>query len=136
MLSTKFSQVIPAIVEAMLPRFSSDKIILSFTLDLRDEDFETNKSAATIMRFLFHRPSNFTKVLVHYEFNNFNKREGRLSRDPVYYKKYSDHDSCWSSDGLTILITHWQKVEEFFNKHPSTINSFYSFFILSNIENE
>ena len=133
MLSIKLSQAIPTIVEAMLPRFSFNKVILAITLDLRDEDLDTNKSAATIMRFLFHRPSNFTKVLVHYEFNNFNKRDGRLSRDPVYYEKYSDHDSCWRSDGLTILSEHWKEVEKFFNKHPSEINSFYSFSIFDPI---
>lgn len=64
--------VIPNIVEAMLPRFSHEKLRLAITLALRDnyyDEYNTKKdrSAATDIRFIFHRPSNYTKVFVNYK---------------------------------------------------------------------
>ena len=136
MLNISFSQAIPSIVEAMLPRFSPDNIALAITLDLRDsfyhEDKEGEESTATICRFLFHRPSNYTKVLVNYDFDNFHAHV-YPERDLIRYKKYSDHDSCWRSDGLRILHTHWDNVEKHFGKHPNDISQFYSFSIFQPI---
>jgi ribosomal protein S15P/S13E len=136
MLSINFDQVIPSIVEAMLPRFSPKDIALAITLDLRDTDYsEDHKedSTATICRFLFHRPSNYTKVLVNYNFNNFHD-DVYPQCTPLRYEKHSDHDSCWRSDGLRILSTHWQNVQDHFNKHPKDISQFYSFSIFDSIK--
>ena len=136
MLSIKFDQVIPSIVEAMLPRFSPKDIALAITLDLRDsvysEDHEED-STATICRFLFQRPSNYTKVLVNYKFNNFHEHvypETTL----IHYEKHSDHDSCWRSDGMRILSTHWQNVNEYFGKHPNDVHKFYTFSMFDSIK--
>lgn len=133
MLNINFTQAIPSIVEAMLPRFSSEKIGLSVTLDLRDDDYDTDKDAATTCRLLFHRPSNYTKVLVNYTFNEFNNHATDPRYNIVYFEKHSDHDSCWKSDGLRILDIHWKNVHQHFSKHPSKLSNFYSFSIFDTI---
>jgi len=130
MLSMKINKAMATMVEAMLPRFSDVNIGLMITLDLRDDDYgdiaNINKSACTHFHIIFHRPSNYTKVLANYKFNN-----GLGDKDPqrnkIYFKKYSDHDSCWRSDGFTFLTRHWGNVEKFFGKHPKKLSNFYLF---------
>jgi len=127
MLKIDLTQTIPSIVETMLPKYSDPSLGLLITLDLRDNCYETNKSAATILYFLFQRPSNYTKVLVKYKFNEWLD----CSSDPIYnetyYTKYSDHDSCWKSDGLKIFTEHYNNISTYFNEHPGKLSSFYSF---------
>lgn len=133
MLNIGLSQAIPSLVEAILPRFTDAKICLAVTLDLRDNLYSNNGrgeiSAATIVRMLFHRPSNYTKVLVDYKFNNFHDVVGGERNKETYYKKYSDHDSCWRSDGMHVLNEHWINVEDHFKLHPndSALSRFYTF---------
>jgi hypothetical protein len=128
-----FDQVIPPIVEAMLPRHSPENIALSVTLDLRESDRLTEKSAATICRFLFHRPTNYTKVLVNYKFNNYDDLLNPQSTI-IRYEKHSDHDSCWKSDGLTILSVHWNNIRTYFNKHQNDVDRYYNFSIFDGIK--
>ena len=135
-MNINFDQAIPSIVEAMLPRFSPKKLGLSITLDLRDDNFiqgpeegldDMNPFAATIVRFIFHRPSNYTKVLVNYEFNNFHDMENNPMYNTVYFEKHSDHDSCWRSDGLRILRSHRDNVEDYLNINYNKVSTFYNF---------
>lgn len=136
MLNIGLARAIPNIVETMLPRFSDPNLGLSITLDLRDNDYDyaPEKSSATIIRFIFQRPSNYTKVLVSYGFNNFPDINNNPKRKVIYFEKHSDHDSCWKSDGLNILNTHWNNVKKYFGKHPNEISSFYSFSIFDKIK--
>ena len=131
MPSMELSQVLATMVETMLPRFSNNRIGLYMVLDLREdcytEDGTNEKSAASIMRFIIHRPSNYTKVLTKYEFNNFHEELGNNGKDTHYYEKQSDHDSCWRSDGFNILFKHRQNVEKFFAEQTSEVNEFYTF---------
>ena len=129
-----FDQVIPSVVEAMLPRFSHEKLGLAITLDLREDNHDASTyrvgvdaSIATIVRFIFHRPGNYTKVLVNYEFNNFHDRESNPRHNEVYFEKHSDHDSCWRSDGLSILRIYRDNVEDYFNCDYNNISHFYNF---------
>ena len=138
MLFINFGQVIPSVVEAMLPRFSHEKLGLAITLDLRDNyydnyDSEKDRSAATDMRFIFHRPSNYTKVLINYKFNNFRGTKNNPRYNTVYFEKHSDHDSCWKSDGMRILNIHRNNVERYAGINYSETNPFYSFSIFEPI---
>ncbi len=137
MLFMNLKQVIPSIVEAMLPRFSHEELGLAITLDLRDnfyyDDSEKNKSASTDVRFIFHRPSNYTKVLVNYEFNSFHDTKNNPMDNKVYFEKHSDHDSCWRTDGVKILGIHRNNVEKYMGVSYNETNPFYSFSIFEPI---
>jgi len=138
MLSINFGQVIPSVVEAMLPRFSHEKLGLMITLDLRDncyDEYDTTKdrSAATDMRFIFHRPSNYTKVLINYKFNSFHDTKNNPRFNIVYFEKHSDHDSCWRSDGMRILNIHRNNVEKYMGINYNETSPFYSFSIFEPI---
>lgn len=144
MLEMKIEDAIIAIVEKMLPRWSDKNIGLLITLDLRDNDYgygedgntqvREAKDACTTVRFLFHRPHNYTKVLVQYSFNNGFDFDNRPGKNPVDFKKYSDHDSCWQSDGMRIFMEHWRNVGKYFNIHPSDVSSFYLFSLFEPIK--
>ena len=132
MLKIKLDKVIPTIVETMLPRFTDSKIGLMITLDLRDDfysnkDDENDKSAASIMQFIFHRPNNYTRVLVDYKFNNFYDDHHKVFIEGQRYKQTSNHDSAWRVDGLLILNRHFENVENYFNMSSNKISSFYTF---------
>jgi hypothetical protein len=137
MLQMDLSNAIPKIVEAMLPRFSPNELGLYIELDLRDsyygKDGENEKSVATMVKFIFHRPNNYTRVLVNYEFDNFSK-SFMQSKTLTRYEEYSYHDSCWRSDGMTILSHHWKMISDYFSLHPSKIHQFYSFNTISYIK--
>ena len=127
-----FTQSIPAIVEAMLASLLPMVLGLAITLDLRENNYNTNISSASIVQFIFKRPSNYTLVLANYRFNNF-----RDYANPKYtitpFAKQSDHDSCWRSDGLSILGTHRDNMWEYYNQNRD-ISKFYTFSIFQPIQ--
>jgi hypothetical protein len=91
--------VIPDIVEAMLPTFSSRNIGLIMTVERSfshySPDYNVNKKAT----FLFMRPSNYTKVFACSEDVNMYQ----LPDTTLRMQFYSDHDSCWSTEGTNLL---------------------------------
>ena len=114
------------LVETMLPRFSPEDLGLMITLDMRAENFDTNKHEDSIITLIFHRPGNYTKVMaISQKFS-----QGRF---PTLLKEteidlFSDHDSCWSSDGLEILNSDWVKKSKIVG-HPRDENvHFYNSF--------
>ena len=115
----------------MLPRFSDKDLGLAITLDLREDNYNTNTSR-TIVQFIFKRPSNYTLVLANYSFNNF-----REYANPKYFivpfAKQSNHDSCWRSDGLSVLSTHRDNMLEYYNENRN-IFKFYTFSIFQPIQ--
>jgi hypothetical protein len=137
MLQMDISNAIPNIVEAMLPRFSPKELALYIELDLRDTYYDDNeddeKSIATLVKFIFHRPNNYTKVLVNYDFDNFSKSFTN-SKMIKRYEQHSNHDSCWRSDGMVILNKHWKNINDYFGMHPNKLNRFYSFHKISYIK--
>jgi hypothetical protein len=95
-------QAIIAIVEAMLPRFTKDKLLfisVRCNYDFYEEGVHIEHPAFTV-NFIFHRPSNYTKVLFQV-------------LDRVFISPYdltamqlsSDHDSCWRSDGISSVLS-------------------------------
>jgi len=127
---------IPAIVEAMLPRGTPIELALYIELDLRDSYYkedENDINIATMIKFIFHRPNNYTRVLVNYEFDNFSK-SFTSSKNLTRYNEYSYHDSCWRNDGLVILSEHWKNINDYFGMHPNKISHFYTFHKISYIK--
>jgi len=88
--------VIENLVEILLPRFSDGANVLQLSLDVEARASDTDKKVRRYIHLLFHRPSNYTKVL------------WNVTDDPrVSYQNFkgwhveSDHDSGWRTDGLS-----------------------------------
>lgn len=110
-MKIEISRAIIAIVEAMLPRGTVDKLLflsIRLSYDFFDDNLHLDhKDSAGV--FVFHRPSNYTKVL-------FTKV------DDIFIQPYdleemlltSDHDSGWRGDGVesTLRALHFSKCEE------------------------
>lgn len=99
--------ILSSIVESMLPRFSDNKLGLTMTLDMGMHDFGYGSDGNTRERrelsvrrslsFLFHRPSNYTKVF-YWEPEPGSKGLKILpgyAKEPLDWYMLSDHDSCW-----------------------------------------
>ncbi len=95
-MKTKVDNVICAMVETFLPKFSSQNLGLFVEIDCGFHDHKKENDIRRFIQFLFIRPSNHTQVLY------------RESVPPEYlwngkefkWEQTSNHDSCWSSDGL------------------------------------
>lgn len=116
-------------VEAMLPCFSGGGpyerdpklvLVMCVSLDWTDhgyaEDGNTKirdtKSFKKDIWVVFHRPNNYTKVLVtDQELKSFT-----LDKEPIQFKQYSDHDSCWRSDGFRWMFQTFVEAWDFFDK--------------------
>lgn len=95
------------IVEAMLPKFSPANIGLLVQLDLRASNNKMDKTIATLVTFIFQRPSNYTKVLV--KRTDFHEDPWLFKDKEIVMDLASDHDSCWRSDGFLILNKDWDE---------------------------
>ena len=134
-----FNQMIPSIVENLLPRFSQKDKGLMLSFDLRDNDYgyaedgntieRKEKSASTVVRLLFQRPNNYTKVMVQYKFNNWQRDIKDPYIEDVEFKHLSDHDSCWRDGCTRWTYDHWNSLEGYFGCHPRErqLSRFYSF---------
>ena len=127
----ELESAITHVVEAMLPRHSAVDVGLRIVLDLRES--MKDKKTSSFCRFIFHRPSNYTKVLVNYQFNNFFAEKHNPKNEAVYFNKASDHDSCWRTDGFHVLMEHWKNIENHYNTHPSKVQRHNSFSIFEPI---
>lgn len=97
MIKMSVETVIVAFVEAMLPRFSDDKQLLKISLDMEASAPENpDKHIRRYAHLLFHRPSNYTKVLW-----NVTDDPRKGYDDFETWDVKSDHDSCWRTDGLS-----------------------------------
>lgn len=119
-MEMKVSYAIQALVEAMLPRFSDEHLGLKINVEARLSYFEQIPDGGGMetkhwadIHLLFHRPTNYTKVfwcvaldsVVHY-----------FDLLPDMWDLKSDHDSCWSSDGLDSPLNKvWWTLRERFS---------------------
>lgn len=113
MESNNYEWFMTQTVEAMLPRFSDRNLVLTMKIDADWEDHGYGHDGNTKIRtpsqfrktifLVFHRPSNYTKVLM------VEIPQDRDSNNPLWHlpcsgefqmKQLSDHDSCWRSDGM------------------------------------
>ena len=138
---------IRGIVEAMLPRFSDDKLGLLIGLNMEMDDLGYGMDGSTIEReplavhrhvhFLFSRPNNYTKVFLWIADPNAKGLDNwpANSKEPLEWLMTCDHDSCWCSDGLSSLSKiHFEMLDIFRNRkvggkdiHFDAIHEFYRF---------
>ena len=131
MIKMDAGAAISDIVEAFLPRFSPDDLGFIVALDMRDDDHDREIYCATTAVALFHRNSNYTKVLGKYSFDNGFVAWSDIEGRDTYFGLHCDHDSAWYTDGLKFLNEHWKNVESFFEKRQMQLSqhiSFSSFF--------
>lgn len=116
MYTNNYEWFITGTVESMLPRFSSRQIGLTMKIDMAWNHYSKNGEKELQFKkevlLVFHRPSNYTKVLYT---DITNKR--LKPTDVIEMKQLSDHDSCWRSDGMRWIFQSFVEAWDFFDKH-------------------
>lgn len=108
-LKMNMKNTIANVVESMFPKFSDKHLGFHMIVDFRYEDMGFDKSGNKRVRepwkdyyrieLLFIRPSNYTKVLGRVMDNN--DYPITRTKNEVILNQYSNHDSCWRSDGFS-----------------------------------
>jgi len=103
-------------VEAMLPRFSDQKLALVMKINLRwnyySENGENDTSFSKTFLVVFHRPSNYTKVLLKEIDHTFYHNDNKF----IDMELKSDHDSCWRSDGMRWIYQTYSEAWDYFDE--------------------
>jgi len=117
-MKIELSSAIPTIVESFLPRFSDKRLGLLFEIDAsfnnytkNDEDYNRRE----YLQMLIIRPDNYTKVL----FRKVTFVDGGyhvMVKKPITWKKLSDHDSCWRTDGMRCFFQYKCEVWKWFEE--------------------
>ena len=122
MVKMKAAHAIEEIVDAILPRFTEDKLLhVALNVEYMCHAKKKNKDeTATIenifcVHYIFHRPMNYTRVLRSINHNPFEIKAGDMFRQTAY------HDTCWRTDGLesdldSIHYGIMEKIEKDFKK--------------------
>lgn len=100
----------------MLPRFTDRRVGLTMKLDMNWTKYYNDKPEVTFRKevlLVFHRPSNYTKVL----FKDVTDERKPIEMDVHKMKQLSDHDSCWRSDGMRWVFESFLEAWQFFEKH-------------------
>jgi hypothetical protein len=119
MQSNNYEWFITQTVESMLPRFSCHTIGLGMIVEMAwnhySEDGENEKKFMKRWLLFFHRPHNYTKVLL--KDITDDRAIGGLEGRTFDMTQVSDHDSCWRSDGMRFLFKTfcdaWKYFEQF-----------------------
>jgi len=122
MESNNYEWFISDTVEAMLPKFSDPKLVLVMCVDLSWNDFGYDEDGNTKVRkerkfskklwVVFSRPNNYTKVLV----TDKEIHPLRLDKEAIQFEQYSDHDSCWRSDGFRWMFQTFVEAWDYFDQ--------------------
>ena len=129
MESNNYEWFITQTVEAMLPRFSHRNLVLAMKIEARWDDHGYHPDGNTLIRepsrfrkeffLVFHRPSNYTKVLmVEIPSERDHKKNPYVHvpcRGEFQLKQLSDHDSCWRSDGMRWVFQTFVEAWNFFD---------------------
>ena len=117
--------VLSAIVEAMLPRFSDRKLGLLLGVDMSYNDYGYDTTGAIQERdelafreqvnFLIYRPCNYTQVYLHLK-PKTNKYTSPLNKDCKTWVRLADHDSCWREAFGELKNVHYKAWELFKNR--------------------
>lgn len=123
MESNNYENFIADTVEAMLPCFSDPKLVLLMQVDFSWTDHGFDEDGNTQIRepisfkkkiwLVFQRPNNYTKVLVTDKVIS----PVSLNTMPIQFKQYSDHDSCWRSDGFSWMFQTFVEAWDYFDTH-------------------
>jgi len=102
MVDVRLSHAVCAFVDAILLRSDFRKRshedpdrLVSVSLDVRLKNKATGRSVSRVVRFLFSRPSNYTRVLF-----CVSERFHPLASAENDWQDVSYHDSCWRDDGV------------------------------------
>lgn len=118
---------LPNVIEQFMPRFTDHNVVLYITIDARYNNSKNGKEKTIMRHILIHRPSNYTKVLVSENTDFTGLRGFRYCKEEEYFVKYSDHDSCWRSDGFRFLAEdYFDAAKDVGEKIPKDIHSFIS----------
>lgn len=108
-------RAITSIVELTLPRFSGPNKFLWIPVSFQLTTFKKNRmeEIRASIHLVFQREHNYTKVFFsedsqEYQFSYYLNEE---EQDKANWVLQSDHDSCWSSDGLRCLSKVYQRLE-------------------------
>ena len=128
MESNNYEWFITQTVEAMLPRFSDPNIVLVMKIDASWTDHGYDKSGNEKVReetsfrktflLVFHRPHNYTKVLMGEISQDIMERGYRLlpcEDATIKMKLVADHDSCWKDMGGWVFQT-FMEAWDYFDK--------------------
>lgn len=102
--SISIDKVVCTMVEAILPRNTENKV-LSVSIRFEAENFEKDHLVRKNLLFVFYRGSNYTFVG-----SPISDPDNKLSNiffsgnKETELKRFSYHDSCWRSDGVTDAI--------------------------------
>ena len=117
MQSHNYESFITQTVETMLPRFSSRDICLTMKVAMEWTHYHKNAEKQTSFRkevfLIFHRPSNYTKVL----YKDISDNQRFYIPSDIKMKQLSDHDSCWRSDGMRWVFESFCEAWDYFEKH-------------------
>lgn len=101
MFKINADHVICTLVDAMLHRSSPANKGMLISLDCEISDCGKgikHKSIRRLIHFVFHRPSNYTKVFF---------GVGNHWEEIKNWKLTSNHDSCWRSDGVSAPLSNF-----------------------------
>lgn len=127
MESNNYEWFISDTVEAMLPTFSDPKLVLVMCVDLSWTDHGYDEDGNTKVReerkfskkqwLIFHRPNNYTKVLgTNEDLTHFNIGFASDLKTPIKFEQFSDHDSCWRSDGFRWMFQTFVEAWDYFDQ--------------------
>lgn len=95
-----FSKAICEIIEAILPRFTENKVLV-ISVRMVAENYNTNHLVNKTFDIITYRPNNYTFIGTKKDDNDdFFSKEIELER-------FSYHDSCWKSDGVEHIINKY-----------------------------
>lgn len=126
MESNNYEWFMTQTVEAMLPRFSPQNMVLTMKVEARWDDYGFAEDGNTKIRddsrfhkeffLVFHRPHNYTKVLMMENPDRGNKGLSLPKAGEFQMKQLSDHDSCWRSDGFRWVFQTFVEAWDFFKE--------------------
>lgn len=103
LISMDIDKCVNEIVEAMLPRFTKNKVFV-VNLQFSAENYDTDHSVRENLTLIYYRPQNYTFVGTRIPIENEEKMfffPDRIDSDLICH---SYHDSCWRSDGTEHVI--------------------------------
>lgn len=122
MQSNNYEWFITQTVESMLPCGTDRKVALGMIVDMvwhyypeSDSDHQEEEQFRKQVLILFHRPSNYTKVLFK-DVTDMRTHEFLQTKEPIHMEQKSDHDSCWRSDGMRWIFKTFCEAWEYFDQ--------------------
>lgn len=130
----EIQHLLPQYIEAMFPRWMGMDLGLYFGLDMGFTNPDDYENDIRMMRHvLIHRPMNYTKVLVSPKtgFTEFQTTQFTMGTRSEYFNKYSDHDSCWRSDGFRWMSDDYFSAAKKFDIIPKDMHCHITFGLCS-----